>query len=93
MQIFIFPRTLVVFFDDFFSLFFFFQGYVWNGCYIQGRQDVLGRPEGIVRKEPDGGPWYFIQEYVDGERHGHRVLYGSAGNVKWEGDYLRDVCQ
>ena len=87
MQIFIFTRALVVFF---FALFFYiFQGFVWKGCYFQGRQDELGRPEGIVRGEWDGEAVYCIGEFVDGKRHGHLVWYGRAGNVLWEGDWLR----
>ena len=56
---------------------------------MQGRQDELGRPEGFVREEWDAG-YYSIAEYVDGERHGHGVNYDIAGNVMWEGDWLRD---
>ena len=43
-----------------------------------------------MRWELDGLAVYFIQEFVDGKAHGHRVQYGPAGDVLAEGDYLRD---
>ena len=40
--------------------------------------------------ERDVVAWYYIAEFVDGKRHGHIVMYDSAGNVQpWEWDYLR----
>ena len=52
-----------------------------------------GAPQGFVREEWDGGAGYYIEEWVDGMQHGHLVSYDSAGNVLWEGDYLRGVWQ
>ena len=46
-----------------------------------------------MRRELDGHAGYCILEFVDGEWHGHNVGYDSAGNVEWEGDYLRNVMQ
>ena len=36
---------------------------------------------------------YWIAEYVDGKWHGHEVLYGRAGDVRGEADWLRDELQ
>ena len=46
-----------------------------------------------MRREWNGGAGYYIVEFVDGQRHGHLVLYDSAGNVRWEEDYLLGVQQ
>ena len=74
---------------------YFFQGFKCGVCYYQGQQQrgANGAPQGFVRWEWDGGAGYYIGEFVDGKRHGHVVSYGSAGNVVWEADYLRDVYQ
>ena len=68
---------------------------MWGGLYFRGQQPPLanGAPQGFVRREWDGGAWYYIVEFVDGKEHGHVVSYGSAGNVRWEEDWLRGVWQ
>ena len=79
------------------SYFFFLQGYKAGvGNYYQGLREPGpgGRPQdGFVRREWDGVAVYFIEEYVDGKLHGHRVWYGPAGNVLLEEDWLRGVLQ
>ena len=83
-----------VFFADFFPVFFFSQGYMWNGAYFQQSKQLRspdGKPQGFVRQECDGDagyPRYIIAEYVDGKRHGHEVRYGRAGDVLGESDWL-----
>ncbi len=61
-----------------------------GSSYCQSKQlpSPDGKPQGFVRQECDGASWYNIAEFVDGKRHGHSVVYGRAGDVRWERDCL-----
>ena len=47
----------------------------------------------VIMHVPHCDAEYWIGEYVDGEEHGHFVLYGPAGDVQAEYDYLRGESQ